>query len=172
MVRFSSGTTWLLLVRARPHSWAASLSRDCSFPRRRLARQLSSRAGLHCDLQPNPQSSIWLRNGLLYGTTTPGKPRTLLTVLVLPACVRKEDPRGRRYRGGPPLRHSGCAVRFIAQKSANVDRLRANGYARSIRTLVEAFGSLGKARGTADGLEGAVPPLRHLRDTAPLVLIP
>lgn len=26
----------------------------------------------------------------------------------------------------PPLRHSGCAVRFIAQKSANVDRLRAN----------------------------------------------
>ena len=38
------------------------------------------------------------------------------------------------------------------------------GYARSIRTLVEAFGSLGKALGTAEGLEGSVPTLRHLRD--------
>ena len=38
------------------------------------------------------------------------------------------------------------------------------GHARSIRTLVEAFGSLGKALGTAERLEGAVPPLRHLRD--------
>jgi len=35
------------------------------------------------------------------------------------------------------------------------------GYARSIRTLVEAFGSLGKALGTAEGLEGSVPTLRH-----------
>ena len=31
-------------------------------------------------------------NGHLYGTTKTGKPRTLSTVLVLPACVRKEDP--------------------------------------------------------------------------------
>ena len=29
---------------------------------------------------------------------------------------------------------------------------------------MEAFGSLGKALGTAERLEGAVPPLRHLRD--------